>query len=198
MTECIRRLSVVHPYFFRSYTRSAWLAVLIAFSMPATSVAAVSPAERLEMIRGCEAVIIDQSFAPLSGYDPAPFSSGAPGEKSYAVYNHPRNIVTIAKVADDKWIECTVRETERDILSIPERFAEWRKEFVVAFPKPGYRWLRRTLDASSTDPFAARCKGDQLVVFAFGHWSHGHLFSVTLTNEPSVNFPKNPCLYGDS
>jgi hypothetical protein len=185
MTEGIRRFSVVPPYLFRSYTRPIRLAALMAFVMPGASEADVSPAERLEMIRACEAVIVDQSFAALSGYDPAPFSSGAPGEKSYAVFNRPRTFVTIAKVADGKWVECTVRETERDILSMRERYAEWRKEFVVAFPKPEYRWFRGWLY-----PLAARCKGDQLVVLAFAGQSHGHQFAVTLTNEPSLAYPK--------
>src|SRR5690606_3120998 len=197
MTDSIRRSSVGHPYFFRSYTRPMWLAVLVAFSMPGTSDAAVSPVERLEMIRACETVIIDQSFSALSGYDAAPFSSGAPGEKSYAVFNRPRNIVTIAKVAHDRWVECKVRESEKDNLPILERYTEWRKEFVAAFPKPEHRWVRRTLDHSSTNPYALRCSGGDVVLLISAEFSQKHEFTVTVTSELSRH-ANNPCALGGS
>lgn len=198
MTDRIRRFAVVHPYSFRSYTRPIRLAVLLAFGMQGTSEAAVSPAERLQMIRACEAVIIDQSFSTLADYEPAPFSSGAPGVKEYAVYNHQRNIVAIAKIVGEKWVQCTVRDSEVDKLPISERYAEWRKEFTAAFPRSKYLWLRRKLDASSTNPWAVRCNGDQLVLMAVSEWSQKHQFAVILTNEPSIYYPKKPCVMGGS
>ena len=198
MTEHIRSFSVVHSYFFRSCSRPIWLSTLLILLAPGVSGAAVTAAERLEMIRACEAVIIDQSFSALSGYDPAPFSSGAPGEKSYAVYNHQRNVVTIAKIVGRKWVQCTVSDSEADKLAIPERYAEWRKEFMAAFPRSEYLWLRRKLDASSTNPWAVRCNGDQLALMAVSEWSHKRQFAVILTNDPSINYPKNPCAKGGS
>lgn len=197
MSDRIRRFPVVHSYVFGRCKHSIGLAVLMAFAMKGTSDAAVSAAERLQMIRACEAVIIDQSFASLADYEPAPFSSGAPGEKEYAVYNDRRNVIALAKIADGKWVQCTVRDTEVDQQPIPERYAEWRKEFMAAFPRPGYRWARRALDHNSTNPFAVRCRDDQLVLMAFSEWSLKHQFEVTVTNQLSRH-ANNPCLLGGS
>ncbi len=179
------------------FWRPVWLAVLAAFAMPGASEAAVSPAERLELIRACEAVITAQSYAPLEEYEPAPFSWGRPGEKEYAVYNASRNLIAIAKVVGDEWVECMVRESEKDTSPILERYAEWRKEFVAAFPMPEYRWVRRTLDGGSTNPFAVRCREDRLVLMVHAEFTLKHEFAVTMTNELSRH-ANNPCLLGGS
>lgn len=93
-----------------------------------------------EMVFACEAVIVEQHFAPLSKYETAPFNAGFPGVREYAVYHPEKRIVAIARLEDDVWVNCRVRNFDDVPASRLELVAEWEDGFELAFPRNQYDW----------------------------------------------------------
>ena len=149
------------------------------------------------MVRGCESVIIEQSFAPFENHESAPFSSGKPGLKEYSVYSPSRDLVAIARVLGTDWPLCYVREAKGDHVRVRELRAAWTENFEADFPKPGYIWVKN-LNPDRLQPQALRCRGRdiELLVYAVrsgqiaGNFDRYSGFRVEVTSEvPS----RHPC-----
>lgn len=137
-----------------------------------------------EMVRACETVIAAQSFRPLAEYEAAPFSSGKPGVKEYAVYSRSRELVVIARIEGDKWTHCWVRE---DWQNDRQRWREieliWRSGFEAAFPKSTYAWVRTPNNPHQPFVGAVLCQEERSVLLVMPYLSGNFDFGVNVSSE---------------
>ena len=144
----------------------AFLVCLAALGLSRAALADEDSSQWHELVRACEAVITDQSFAPLGNYEPAPFSAGLPDVKEYAVYNVPQDLVAIAKFVKGKWVQCLVRES--DETQSRSRWRElannWTNGFQAGFPKARYHWVKWNWNPHRPFPAALRCHNDSFVL----------------------------------
>ena len=175
------------------------LAILVATVMPGALSGAAAD-EWHELAQGCEAVILEQSFAPFEDHEPAPFASGKPGEKQFAAYSASRELVAIARVVGDgEWEQCLVRESEEG-LRARTLAAKWVEGLAVAFPKSDYIWVNG-LTPDYANPGMLRCDSGTYVLSVRGYFGrdyvnrynhrtrsardHGKMFRVFVIKEPS-------------
>ena len=134
------------------------------------------------MAQKCEAVIIEQSFDALEGYEPAPFTSGKPGQKEYSVYSTSGDLVVIARVASGEWVQCYVRESTEDRDRTQDFAMAWRDRFVTLFPTSDYIWgsVRRP---DWLPPLAIRCSGEDYRLMVRASLETNFWFRIVVTNE---------------
>jgi len=158
-----------------------FLGAILSFWMSWASLASASASNWAELVRACEAVIADQSFAPLINYEPAPFSMGLPGKKEYAVYDASRNLVAIATAIRGEWASCLVRESEEDRSRWRELGTEWEDDFEVSFPKSEYLWVRSPINPERPFRGAVRCKGNSLPIVILPNLETNFFFRVAVS-----------------
>jgi hypothetical protein len=134
-----------------------------------------------EMVRACEAVIADQKFAPLAHYGSAPFSHGLPGVKEYSVYNGTQTLVAIARVEQDDWVRCLVRENVENRSRWREVAAEWKSGFVLGFPRGAYKWVNWPFNPNRPFLGAVRCLSDDSGILIAPNLDTDLLFRVEIS-----------------
>lgn len=158
------------------------LAVAAVFAAPVAAQTKTNHSDWVEMVRACETVIWDQDFAPLRGYEPAPFSSGLPGVRQYAVYNAPKSLIAIATLSGDIWGRCLVRETEESHTRWRDLGKQWTEGFGAAYPGPKYQHVSSRFDPNRPFPGAARCREKHLEVLIIPSLAASFAFRVEITN----------------
>lgn len=162
----------------------AALAMLAVFGHPPASLAEADSAQWFEMARACEQVIADQSMSVLSGYEPAPFSTGRPGVKEYAVFGPSRHLVVTARVEDGEWTRCLVREAEKHDRSRWQEIAPlWNAGFAAAFPKPQYLWVKSRLNPYMPFIGAFRCEEGRFVLAVTPYLGSDFDFLIEVTSQ---------------
>lgn len=166
-------------------TRSAAvrLGLCALAALPMAANASPDRAERMELVRHCEDVILQQSITPLNAFKPAPFGSGAPGKKTYAFYSASQKLLIFARKTGKIWDLCTVREAVEGSNSLIDWSLDWPKEFDSTFPAP--RYIR--LDGRFGPPFspvALRCEDQRAALVVYPHFGNESEFSVSVSNDP--------------
>lgn len=155
-----------------------------------------------EMVRRCEAVITEQSFAPFEGYEPAPFTSGKPGQREYSAYSPNEKLASIARVlGKDDWTLCYVRESQEDRTRTRDFYAAWRDWAETTFARSEYLWGNFVVRPDRANPVAIRCDDEAFVLAVYGSLETDFHFRVIVTNDVSVLFPasrRNPCRKEDT
>lgn len=165
----------------------AVLALLIAGfagGMATSSRAEPEIAPWFEMVRACEAVLKEQSFSALAGFAPAPFSSGMPGVKEYAVFNKARSLVVVARQVKGAWEQCLVREHTEDRARWRDLARAWEEGFEAAFADGAYRPVKARYNPDRPFHGAVRCDGDRFVMLVMPTLEWGFQFRVVVANTP--------------
>ena len=178
-------------------TRSAAVRLCLCAlaALPLAANASPDRAERIELVRHCEDVILQQSVTPLNAFKPAPFGSGAPGKKTYAFYSTSQKLLIFARKTGKIWDICTVRETVAGSNSLIDWSLDWPNEFDSAFPAP--RYIR--LDGRFGPPFspvALRCEDQRAAFVVYPHFGNESEFSVSVSNAPEqahLRLPEKAC-----
>ncbi len=139
----------------------ALLAALATSALPLAASAEVTATPWLELVHACVDVIVDQSFRPLEGYPPAPFTAGLPGRREYSVHNASRTHVVVATLVRDGWVDCHVRESvENDRSRWRAVAAAWSEAWATEFPRPEFVQIRSVFNPDNPFPGALRCGED--------------------------------------
>jgi hypothetical protein len=154
-----------------------------------------------DMAKVCEDVILEQSSDPLRQFQPAPFSSGKPGQKEVAVYDPTKELVVVARlVGGTTWDQCFVRETDEDETRRRLLAEDWTGSLAAIYSVPPYLAVNAVLP-DIVNPGVFRCDGGSYVLSVFGFFGrdflsrlnhrersardNGRAFRVFVVKEPS-------------
>lgn len=143
------------------------LFLTFTLSIPAPLLADTSHSEWMEMVRACEAVILEQDFKPLENYEPAPLTYGMPDMRELGVYNASRNLIVTAREERGKWVHCLVREAKEERLVWREQAAQWEEGLKASFPRSEYIGVEWPYHPEFPFKGALRCQdGNPLLLVA--------------------------------
>ena len=164
-------------------------------ALPMAANASPDRAERMELVRRCEDVILQQSVTPLNAFKPAPFGSGAPGKKTYAFYSASQKLLILARKSGKIWDRCTVREAVEGSNSLIDWSRDWPNEFDSTFPSPRYIRLDGRLGPPFS-PVALHCADQRAAFVIYPHFGNESAFSVSVSNDPEqahLHLPEQAC-----